>query len=660
MACDNRSCRICEHCVHIEIYKQSQSQDAPKPAAPTKPLTDEEKQKLVDTQIAMAEATLVRAADGAILGDDRPGKPGEPSFMSKVFALLALISRDPNRKDAVTRLNNHVIRYLYEAIPHPVETQLGERFRRADGSWNNIHLPSMGQAGTTYARTCQGKYRPKSLPKPEALFDELLKAPSKARDPHPGGNSSLTFAFASLVTHSLFRTDPRDWNKNLTSSYLDLSPLYGSNQEEQDAIRIKDGFGTIRPDTFSEGRIVFLPPAAGALLIVWNRNHNYIVRELLEKNEEGRWTNPPPNDIKLRKEQDEELFQTARLINCGSFMSVVLNDYVAGFLGNTRAPSKWSLSPFDEFRDTNHTPVGRGQGNHVSVEFDILYRWHSVVSHNEEDWTLDILKKLFPGREPGDLTKADFFGALGRLRIGAVDPSLIVHPDPSKRNFGGIKRGANGRFDDKDIARLLQDATADPARRYGARGTPEALKVIEIVGIEQARRWGVCTMNEFRVQMGLQPFTSFEKWAGEGNEEVAKAAEKLYGHIDNLELYAGLHAEDTMKLGPGSGLCAGFTITRAILSDAIALVRGDRFFTTDFTPANLTSWGIDDLERDGDNPGFGAYLPKLLQRALPNSYPEKSVFTWFPFFTPEQSRKNLETLKKADQYEFDRPSAGEQ
>jgi linoleate 10R-lipoxygenase len=26
--------------------------------------------------------------------------------------------------------------------------------------------------------------------------------------------------------------------------------------------------------------------------------------------------------------------------------------------------------------------------------------------------------------------------------------------------------------------------------------------------------------------------------------------------------------------------------------DAIALTRGDRFFTTDFTPYNLTSWGF--------------------------------------------------------------------
>ena len=38
-----------------------------------------------------------------------------------------------------------------------------------------------------------------------------------------------------------------------------------------------------------------------------------------------------------------------------------------------------------------------------------------------------------------------------------------------------------------------------------------------------------------------------------------------------------------MPLGPASGLCCGYTMTRAILADAIALIRGDRFYTTDYT-----------------------------------------------------------------------------
>lgn len=34
---------------------------------------------------------------------------------------------------------------------------------------------------------------------------------------------------------------------------------------------------------------------------------------------------------------------------------------------------------------------------------------------------------------------------------------------------------------------------------------------------------------------------------------------------------------------PGEGLCPGYTISRAILADAAALTRGDRFLSANFT-----------------------------------------------------------------------------
>lgn len=46
---------------------------------------------------------------------------------------------------------------------------------------------------------------------------------------------------------------------------------------------------------------------------------------------------------------------------------------------------------------------------------------------------------------------------------------------------------------------------------------------------------------------------------------------------------AGLLAEETKRPTPGAGLCPGYTISRAILADAVALTRGDRFLTADFT-----------------------------------------------------------------------------
>lgn len=85
----------------------------------------------------------------------------------------------------------------------------------------------------------------------------------------------MTFAFASLVTHQLFRTNPRDFTKNNTSSYLDLSILYGINQDQQDSVRDKElGRGFLYPDAFAEDRLILVPPAASALLVILSRNHN--------------------------------------------------------------------------------------------------------------------------------------------------------------------------------------------------------------------------------------------------------------------------------------------------------------------------------------------------------------------------------------------------
>ena len=66
--------------------------------------------------------------------------------------------------------------------------------------------------------------------------------------------------------------------KNNTSSYLDLSILYGHNQDQQDMVRNKGaGAGLLWPDSFAEDRLVLVQPAASALLVIFSRNHNVSV-----------------------------------------------------------------------------------------------------------------------------------------------------------------------------------------------------------------------------------------------------------------------------------------------------------------------------------------------------------------------------------------------
>jgi hypothetical protein len=118
----------------------------------------------------------------------------------------------------------------------------------------------------------------------------------------------------------LFRTgddtknDPNpNFNISSTSSYLDLSPLYGNNIKEQEAVRtMKDGM--LKPDTFSEHRLLGFPPGVCALLITFNRFHNYVSGELKRINEDGRFNpNPRLSNKDAEKEIDNALFNTARL-----------------------------------------------------------------------------------------------------------------------------------------------------------------------------------------------------------------------------------------------------------------------------------------------------------------------------------------------------------
>ncbi len=52
-----------------------------------------------------------------------------------------------------------------------------------------------------------------------------------------------------------------------------------------------------------------------------------------------------------------------------------------------------------------------------------------------------------------------------------------------------------GPFADADLARILQGATDSRARAFGARGVPEALRIAELMAIEQSRKWGTCSVS---------------------------------------------------------------------------------------------------------------------------------------------------------------------
>lgn len=140
----------------------------------------------------------------------------------------------------------------------------------------------MGMAGTPYARSVPAtKSIPKHiLPDSGLVFDTLLRR-DKEFTPHPDGVSSLFFAFADLVIHTIFHTRHGDGMINDTSSYLDLSILYGDSESQLDKVRRNDGTGRLYNDVFSDRRLLYMPPASCALLVLLSRNHNVCLPLLL-------------------------------------------------------------------------------------------------------------------------------------------------------------------------------------------------------------------------------------------------------------------------------------------------------------------------------------------------------------------------------------------
>ena len=67
--------------------------------------------------------------------------------------------------------------------------------------------------------------------------------------------------------------------------------------------------------------------------------------------------------------------------------------------------------------------------------------------------------------------------------------------------------------------------------------TPRHGKPVEILGIMQARKWQVGSLNEFRAFFNLKTYKTFEEI--NPDPYVASTLRKLYDHPDLVEMYPG-------------------------------------------------------------------------------------------------------------------------
>ncbi|KAF4459201.1 prostaglandin-endoperoxide synthase 1 [Fusarium albosuccineum] len=571
-------------------------------------------------------------------------------IMERTIALVASLNDHSKVQEVLT---NSFIDTLWNSLDHPPMLYMGDqfRFRQPDGSNNNPYLPKLGAARTPYSRSV----RPKGMslgaqPDPEAVFEAVMARDGFKRNPN--NVSSILWYWATIIIHDLFWTNLKDPNQNDSSSYLDLAPLYGSTAEARDSIRtFKDGM--LKPDCFADKRLIGNPPGVCIILIMFNRFHNHVATNLADINEGGRFSKPAANldeeaTAAAWKKRDEELFETARLVTSGLYINITLIDYVRNIINLNRVDTTWTLDPRQEMGVSVGTKEGSeaGTGNVVSAEFNLCYRWHSCISEMDDKWIQDFYTELL-GENYGPMN-------LGVLMMALKKFEASVPKDPAERTFGGFKRGPDGKFNDDDLVDALATAIEQPGGAFGGRNVPRIMKPVEMLGIIRGRKWNLAGLNEFRRHFGLKGYETFEDI--NSDPEIAESLRNLYQHPDYVELYPGIVAEEAKTpMVPGVGIAPTYTISRVVLSDAVALVRGDRYYTTDYHPRNLTNWGYKEVDYDLKI-NHGCVFYKLFLRAFPQHFKGNSVYAHYPMVIPDENRKILTNLKRVDRFDFDRPA----
>ncbi|GAA5858661.1 hypothetical protein JCM9279_005694 [Rhodotorula babjevae] len=406
---------------------------------------------------------MIQVGQGQVAGiDDRK------FLLEEIVTILAKL---PPSAPIGTTITNALLRVLWDDIPKPPATLVGDyRYREADGSKNNIFLHDLGKARMPYARSVPNLHAfPAQLPDQGVVWDSLLKRDKFV--PHPSGISSLLFGFAQLIVHSIFQTDPRNGEVNEASSYLDLSPVYGNNAAEQATVR---SFvqGQLHPDAVANKRIFLVSPSCVALAVLFSRNHNDIAKRLFAINEQGRYSAWDSLDDEGKKLQDNDLFNVARNVNCGHFVNVIFQDYIRVILNLNKTDSTWSLVPTGEIKSLLGGRLPRGEGNHVSVEFNILYRWHASASEKDTKWLEALMRKYNGGKPFSEMTTDDF-------QVAARKALDDMKGGPETWTFLGFQRNESGAFRDEDIVKVLLEATDNVASAFKARGPSLVLLLLD-------------------------------------------------------------------------------------------------------------------------------------------------------------------------------------
>jgi len=443
-------------------------------------------------------------------------------------AVLGLVQRIRPLERLINRLAINALVARVPPRPNPLSTMAPYTSWASltDRTWSGRHLPPVAPNAARPATTKEGPPTIDAVAQLFARDGEMILCPK---------STMLFTCFAQWFTDGFLRTDRtaapgqlRNTRKNESSHEIDLAQLYGlstpmtnpprtspppTDPPMTQQLRADRGLLKSQPINGEEypeylcrdGQVKpefdHLLPAFGfehltveqknALFAVGSdtRNLGFIAFNVLFLREHNRIARLL--DQEYPEWDSDRIFATTRNILIAVLIKIVVEEYINHI---NPSPFRFRLAP------ESFTKERWYRTNWMAIEFNLLYRWHSLVPSTFE---------------------------LGGRKL-TIEESLS--------NTGALTSIGLGAF--------MTAASNEPAGRIGLFNTdPVLVEMAEKPSIEQGRVAALRSYNDYRSYCGHPRVKSFRELSSDPRVQDGLAA--LYDSVDDIEFYVGLFAEDS-------------------------------------------------------------------------------------------------------------------
>ena len=450
---------------------------------------------------------------------------------------------------SIRPLNRQVNKFLINGLINKVPNRpYPYSFMTLDPHIPGTDIPKKTDAYTSWDSLTDRTYTGRHLP-PDPDFNREGNLPKLAdlkvlfqqREGKTRYSKKSTLLFPYWVqwfTDSFLRIDRRDRLKNTSNHHIDLCNVYGLEREQTHLLRSFEG-GKLktqmlkRADGTAEEYPLFYysdpengvvdpqfaglytplnveqeqSPAKKAKFFAMgveraNVQLGYVMLTTLCVREHNRLcdilaSHYPDWD-------DERLFQTARNILMVLILNIIMEEYI------------FHITPyhFNFFADPEaFTNASWFRENWMAIEFSFVYRWHSAIPE----------KITYQGE---------------KVSLGATlwNNQMLI---------------------DRGLGPLMEETCSQPGSLIGLFNTPDFpvrqtdegmltfIDYTELTTIELGRQAQLASYNDYREMADFPRVTDFDQITGD--EYTQQKLKELYGHVDKIEFYVGLYAEEVRE-----------------------------------------------------------------------------------------------------------------